>query len=235
MKNLKVYNRIFTDAWSSFSLLELYYGEMVALLHRRSSDFQEYVDQLEVEYKQKQREFDKQTWLRHYDVYSALYPRFFNNSFLISACSLFEYQVKKICALIKKEHELPIDWEDMEGTVLAKTRRYLRFAGVVLTDSPAPFIPAAMPGSRMMAKVLWQEIENTFMIRNCITHHNGVIEETRNPDRVKKYAAEKGLLLDKAGRQELLLHEKFNREICNTMEEFFHKLTSAYYGTPLPK
>ena len=83
-------------------------------------------------------------------------------------------------------------------------------------------------------KELWQDLENYYMIRNCIAHHNGFIQKARNPDKVKKYATDKKIFVDKAGQLELLLNWDFNREVCVTIGKFFQKLTSAYYGTPLP-
>jgi len=52
------------------------------------------------------------------------------------------------------------------------------------------------------------------MVRNCIAHHNGLIQKARNPDNVKKYAIGKGIFVDKAGQLELLLNEDFNKEAC---------------------
>lgn len=238
---MKIYNRMFTEAWYSFSMLRFYYDHITALLRRSSNDSREFIERLKVEYKQK-KEFNEQTWQNSQKIYDKIYPGFFNNTFLISACSLFEYQIRKICTLIKEEHKMPFDWDDMDGTVPTKTKRYLRFAGVLLKDDPLKvvlpppdFIPTEVPDeSRIIIKVLWEEIENYFMVRNCIAHHNGLIQKARNLDKIKKYATEKGIFVDKAGQLELLLNEDFNKEVCNTIEKFFHKLTGAYYGTRLP-
>jgi hypothetical protein len=239
----KIHNRIFMDASYSFSMLEFYYDHIIASLRKSSKDFLEHADQLENSFRSKQKEFNKQEWLKHYDVYSEVYPGFFNNSFVMTACSLFEYQIKRICTLIKEEHKVPFDWDVMIGNVPTKTKRFLNFAGVTLKDdpprielSPPSFIPTEVPDeNRIIINILWNEIENYFMVRNCIAHHNGLIQKARTPDKIKKYATEKRIFINKAGQLELLLNDDYNREICNTMEKFIQRLEIAYYSTPLPK
>lgn len=233
---------MFTDAWFSFPTLRLYYEHMVALLRRSSNDIQKSGEQLEIEYEEKRKKFNKQAWQNFHKVFEEIYPGFFNNSFLISVCSLFEYQIKKIFTLVKEEHKLPIEWDDLNGNIPTRAKSFLNLAGVTLKDDPPKvvlrppnFVPTTVPDeSRIIMKVLWEEIENYFMVRNCIAHHNGLIQKARNSDKVKKYAMKKGIFVDKEGQLELLINEDFNKEACNTMEEFFQKLTDAYYGTPLP-
>jgi hypothetical protein len=239
MDKWKTYNRIFTDSCYSFGSLKLYHGHILSLLRRSSSEFLEFGERLESELKQKQREFNKQGWLKQNKIYEEIYPGFFNNSFFISACALFEYQIKEICALVKEEHKVPLEWDDMVGSVPARAKRFLWFGGVMLKDDPPGsfqhWISTVMPSDKNMTiKELWQALENYYMVRNCLTHHNGVIQKLRNPDKVKKYAIEKGILVDKAGHLELLITNDFINEVCDTMGNFFQKLTGAYYSTPLP-
>lgn len=243
-KRIKVFNSIFMDAEYSFSMLNFYYGEINNLLHRRANDFHKHTDELEEEHKKLQRQFDKEYWLKHYDVYSEYYPHIFNNSFIISACSLFEYQVKNVYALVKKEHKLSREWDDMKkGSAPFKAKILLWHGGILLKDdpptvvlSPPDFVPTEIHDEkRIIADKLWEELENYFRVRNCITHHNGVIQNLRYPKKVMAYASKKGILVDNGGNKALLLSQDFNREVCDTMMKFFSKLTGAYYGTPLPE
>ncbi len=189
------------------------------------------------------QEFNGSYWQGSQKVYDQLYPRFFYYSFIISACSLFEYQIKKICVLVKEEHNVPLEWDDMDyGSISTKAKRYLRLAGVTLKDDPPTiilpppdFIPTEVQDeSRIVVSVLWRAIGNYFMIRNCWVHYNGLINSARNSEKIKKYAFEKGIISDDSDNPELVINEKFAREICNTMHQFFDKLHSAYYSTPLP-
>lgn len=226
------------DAEYSFSLLKFYYGEITELLSRRAKDFREYTDKQEEEHKRIQRPFDKEYVLKHYDVYSEYYPNIFRNSFITTACALFEFQIKKLCELIKEEHRIPLEWDDMKGSVPTRTKRFLGFAGILLKDDP--------PGSDqyvlsvgtyvkpMTIKQLWNELENYFLVRNCITHHNGLIQKMRNPERLTSYASKKRLIKEDGKQIELQLTQDFNKEVCETMMRFFSKLNSAYYSTPLP-
>ena len=89
--------------------------------------------------------------------------------------------------------------------------------------------------NRVVIKDLWKSLYDYFTIRNCIVHNNGAINDARNPERITRYATEKGIITDNHGQPELLVTPEFNREVCDTMEKFFGKLTSAYYSTPLPE
>ncbi|MFC2021628.1 hypothetical protein ACFLTR_00210 [Chloroflexota bacterium] len=242
-KRIKVYNRIFMDAEYSFSMLKFYYGEVTDLLHNRADRFRKYTDELEEEHKKRDRPFDKKYWLKHYDVYSEYYPHIFNNSFIVSACALFELQIRKICTLVKEEHNVPVEWDDIKGSVPTRAKSYLWHGGILLTDdpptivlSPPNFVPTELPGQkRIIAKELWQEIESLFRVRNCVVHHNGLVQKLRYPTKLIEYASSKGILADSADQKELLLSRDFNKEVCDTMMKFFSKLTSTYYSTPLPE
>jgi len=228
------------DAEYSFSMLKFYYREVTDLLSRRAADFRKYTDELEEEYKNRQRPFDKAYWLKHYDVYTEYYPHIFHNSFIISACALFEFQIRKICVLVKEEHKVPLEWDDMRGSVPNRAKSFLWHGGIFLRDDPPDsfqnWLSVNMPGGKNIPeRELWQEIENYFRVRNCIAHHNGLIQKLRYPEKVTKYASKKGILVDNSGHTELLLNQDFNKEVCDTMMRFFSKLTSAYYSTPLPE
>ncbi len=241
----KVYNKIFTEACYCFINLMPYYNHMTALLRRSSKESQADREQLQIDYQKNNNEFDERIWQDLQKIYGQLYPRFLNYSFLISACSIFEYQLERICDLVKEEHKMPFSWDmdDSKDSALMKMKRYLRLAGVVLIDDlprielpPPDFKPTEVfDESRVIVKVLWRSLGNYFMVRNCIVHNNGLIDKARNPERIRQYATEKGIIHDNQGQLELLISEEFNREACDTMGKFFDKLRSAYYSAPLPE
>jgi len=241
-KRVKIHNMMFMHAEHSFSLLKFYYNEIIDLLERRTKDFHEFTDRLEKENQERQRPFDKESWLKHYDVYSGYYPNTFCNSFIISVCALFESQIKNICDLVKEEHKVPLEWDDMQGSVPTRTKNYLWNGGIVIYDdppkvvlSPPNFIPTEVyDEDRFIADKMWQTLENYFRVRNCIAHHGGVISVMRYQKRITEYASERGLLVNENGKNELKLNHEFNREVCDNMMKFLSKLHSAYYSTPLP-
>lgn len=240
----KVHNEIFIDASYCFINLMPYYEHMTALLRRSSKQGREFRERLKLEHQRKNQEFNEQYWQDSQKIYDEVYPRFFNHSFLVSSCSMFEYQLKRICDLVKEEHKMPFGWEMSlsKASMLMKIKSYLKLAGIVLKDDP-PRIELPPPDfkptevvdeNRVIIKELWEALKHYFMIRNCIIHNNGVINEARNPERIRQYAAEKGIILDNPSQPELLITEEFNKEVCNTMHQFFNKLHGAYYSTPLP-
>ena len=131
----------------------------------------------------------------------------------------------------------------MKGSEPTRAKRYLWHGGILLKDDlpiitlqPPKFTPAELfDEKRIIAVVIWQEIENYFKIRNCIAHHNGLIQRMRYPHKLIKYASGKGILTGNKDQKELSLTQEFNKEVCDTMMKFFSKLSGAYYGTPLPE
>ena len=241
-KRIKIHNRIFIDAEHSFSLLKFYYNEVIDLLHRRAADFHKFTDQIEKDYIKRQHPFDKENWLQHYDVYSGYYPDIFSNSFIISACALFEFHIKKICDLVKEEHLVFLEWDDMKGSVLTRTKIFLWHGEIIIRDDPPTivlpppdFIPTEVfDDKRFIADELWQNMENCFRVRNCIAHHGGVISRMRYQRYISEYASEKGILIENNDPKELKISHDFNKEVCDTMMKFFSRLMGVYYSTPIP-
>lgn len=242
-RKIKIHNRMFMDAEHSFSLLRFYYDEITGLLHGRATDFRKFTDKLGKEHKEHKRSFDKESWLKHYDVYSEYYPNIFSNSFVISACALFEFHIKKICDLVKEEHKVPLEWDDMRGSVPTRTRSFLWHGGIIIRDDPPTivlpspdFVPTEVFNEKsFIADKLWQVIENYFRVRNCIAHHGGSISKMRYQRRISEYASDRGILIDNNNQKELKLSHDFNKEVCDIMMKFFSKLQGAYYSTPLPE
>jgi hypothetical protein len=131
----------------------------------------------------------------------------------------------------------------MLGPPPAKTKVYLKLAGVVLQDDP-PRIELRPPDftptevyeeDRTVISALWKDLAYYYRVRNCIVHDNGLVEKARGADKLKAYAAEKGILVERAGQPEIQLNQDFNVAVCDTMRKFFEKLMGAYYSAPLPE
>lgn len=238
----RVYNSIFWHVSSDFHNLKLCYEHVVGLMHRSSVERRQDEEQARAECKQRNIEFNERVWRSMDKIYDDVYPGFLHNAFLLSACALFEHQIKRTSAFVEQEHELPrgCRWDDVSGSVPTRAKTILGFAGVQLKDGP-PWMSSGplatfMPGQRtIVAKLLWNALGNYFMVRNCIAHHHGLVERTRNPDRVMDYATKNGILANKEGQPQLLLTGEFNKGVCENMQEFFWLLHGAYYATPLPE
>lgn len=244
MKRIKVHNMIFMDASYSFSFLRMYYEHVVALFNQSFEGAQEIRGRIKAEYESKGREYDTQHMMEFHKVFDEVYPGYFHNSFLVTACSLFEHEVKKVWAFIQEEHQVPFGWHVFkESPVPQRMKKLLNFAGVVLKDDP-PRIELPPPDfkpttvydeNRTIISALWKELGYYYRVRNCIVHDNCLVEKARGSRTLQKYAIEKSILVERDGQPEIQLNENFNVTVCETMGKFFDKLMSAYYSTLLPE
>lgn len=234
---------MFFKAGYSFSDLSMYYRHVVTQLHYYANGIKESGKEREEAEKGKGREFDKQHQEKFEAVFAEIWPGYFHNSFLTSACSQFEHEAKKLCAVIQEEHKMPVAWDDMSGPAPAKTKGYLKLAGITLRDDP-PRVELRPPDftpievyekNRTVISALWKDLDYYYRVRNCIVHDNGLVEKARGADKLQAYATGKGILVERAGQLELQLSQDFNGTVCDTMRKFFEKLMGAYYSTPLPE
>lgn len=243
MKKHKVVNNMFFRAGHSFSELSMYYRHVVTQLRYYADDLKKSGKEIAKAEKEKGREFDRQRRGKYESIFAEIWPGYFHNSFLTSACSQFEHEIKQLCAIIQEEHRIPFAWDDLKGTKPEKTRGYLKHAGVALQDDapriefrPPDFKPTEVyEENRTVISELWNELEYYYRVRNCIIHDNGLVGKARGADTLQAYAAERGILIERNGRPEIQLNQDFNLAVCDTMRRFFEKLMSAYYSAPLPE
>lgn len=243
MRRIKVYNMIFSYSVYSFSFLRMYYEHVVSLFNEWTKRAEEIRGRIRAEYREKGREYDTQQMKEFHKVFDLVYPGYFHNSFLVTACSLFEHEVKRVWRFIEEEHHVPVTWDDINGPVPVRMQQLLNLAGVSLKDDP-PRIELPPPDfkpvevydrNRILVSTLWEDLKYYYRLRNCIVHNNGLVHKAKGSESITKYANEKGILVEKEGQLELKLNESFNIAVCNTMGTFFDKLMGAYYRTPLPK
>ena len=89
--------------------------------------------------------------------YAEKFPRILRNSFLVSAHSLLEYEMNVICKRLRKEQQIPVTLSDLKGDELERVKLFFKNAGLSLDYN----------GST------WQEINNYYLVRNCIVHNSG--------------------------------------------------------------
>ena len=243
MRRIKVHNMIFSYSGYSFSFLRMYYEHVVSLFNEWTKRAEEIRGRIRAEYREKGREYDTQQMKEFHKVFDEVYPGYFHNSFLVTACSLFEHEVKRVWRFIEEEHYVPVTWDDINGPVPVRMQQLLNLAGVSLKDDP-PRIELPSPDfkpvevydrNRILVSTLWEDLKYYYRLRNCIVHNNGLVHKAKGSESITKYANEKGILVEKEGQLELKLNESFNIAVCNTMGTFFDKLMGAYYSTPFPK
>ena len=146
--------------------------------------------------------------------YTETFPRILRSSFLVSVISLFENEVEQISQRIKREREIPINLADLNGNLLNKVKMYCKIADLSISF-----------GNRT-----WNEINNYYMVRNCIVHNNGFISGFRDEKKMIAYAKEKEIV-DRLmaipsirPRAIIALSEQFCKEVIQTIQDFLVEL-----------
>ena len=145
-----------------------------------------------------------------YSRYAETFPRILRNSFLVSAISLFEDEVDEISKKMKKERGIPINLADLNGDLLDRVKKYCKLAGLSIS-----FINST-----------WTEINDYYMIRNCIVHNNGFISGFRDDKKLLAYSKEKSIidrlmiLPSIRPRATIALSEQFCKEVIETIQDF---------------
>jgi hypothetical protein len=112
---IKVVNNMFFKAGYRFSDLSQYYRRVVTQLTYYADGIKKSGKEIEEAHKEKGREFNKHGQEQFERVFAEVWPGYFHNSFLTVACSQFEHETKKLCAIIQEEHKMPMAWDDMPG------------------------------------------------------------------------------------------------------------------------
>ena len=105
-----------------------------------------------------------------------------------------------------------------------RMQQLLNLAGVPFNDDP-PKIERSYPDfkpvevydkNRVLVSILWEDLQFSYRLRNCIIHNNGLVNKARGAESITKYATERGILIEKEGQAEIQLNEDFNISTCNT-------------------
>ena len=146
--------------------------------------------------------------------YSERFPRILRNSFLVSAISLLEYEINIICESLKKKQDIRINLNDLRGNTLEQAKLYFKLARLNLTFNDKT----------------WQEINNYYLIRNCIVHNNGLIKGSRYEAKLHAYAT-RNKITDKLlvfpevrPHDQIALTDQFCRQVVETIQFFLVEL-----------
>lgn len=181
-------------------------------LQKAKSDFEAWVNGQASKISAEERNDFNEFYIDQYWRYSERFPRILRNSFLISAHSLLEHEMAQICKRLKMERQIPLSWSDLKGDVFERFKRYCKLANLPLLYNDST----------------WQEINNYYMVRNCIVHQNGLVKNLQKDRDFVNYVTQKGIISDDAIEQEIALTEQFCREVIKTMEAFLYNVFNAY-------
>ncbi|MFC2017442.1 hypothetical protein ACFLUD_03415 [Chloroflexota bacterium] len=144
--------------------------------------------------------------------YGNTFPRMLLYSIMIMACSLFESNIKLTYKVMNHFSATKLKWDDLRGTVVDKTIKLLKDIGLNVKDE----------------KETMEKFRNYHMIRNCIVHNNGEIQEYRYKDKLLKYANELGLVSSAYDEPILELTRDYCNEVCDDFMFFFSGLSINY-------
>ena len=147
--------------------------------------------------------------------YTEEFPRILRNSFLATVISLLEFELGVICGRLKTEQAIEGDWRELKGNLLEKAKRFCKSARLNLTYDAQT----------------WQNINNFYLVRNCIVHNNGFIQGFRYRDKLLPYITQKEIT-SQENEQEIALTEKFCREVIRIMMAFTDKVWDMVYNLP---
>lgn len=110
-------------------------------------------------------------WFEHHWLVEEAIPRSLRYSFVTATASTLEFLLTKACREMKRRRALSLSFNDLRGEGMPRALNYLRkVAGV---DAPG----------------LTLELSNFLTVRNCVVHANGLVEDAREPEKVKKAIA----------------------------------------------
>lgn len=198
--------------------LEEYLKTTEKYLQKAKSELEAWLNEQAKNLPPRERDEFEQFYSDIYWDYALTFPRVLRNSFLVSAHSLLEHEMGRICETLKKEQQLPNSWQELGLGVLKNFKKYCKLASL-----PYQFNNLA-----------WQEINNYYLVRNCITHNNGSIKGSKREQELRTYAVEKkiteeSMIFPEVRPQDrIALTEQFCREVIKTMWAFLSKVFAAY-------
>lgn len=183
-------------------------------LQKAKTDFEEWShEQVKRLPSEQQQEF-YDLYYDDYWRYKEKFPRILRNSFLVSALTLLEYEMNIICRRLKKEQQIPINPSDLRGNTLEQAKLYFKLAELNLTFNDKT----------------WQEINNYYLIRNCIVHNNGLIKGSRYETKLRAYTI-RTKITDKLivfpevrPHDQIALTDQFCKQVVETIQIFLVEL-----------
>ncbi len=100
-------------------------------------------------------------WMWNYPVYLENLSPLLRSSFLIALYSLFENELRTYCRILKDFEKIPLNSSNWAGSNIEKAKKYIhKTAGYIILDEE-----------------LWNELNDFRLVRNCIVHKDGFINE----------------------------------------------------------
>ena len=143
--------------------------------------------------------------------YSQVFPRLLRRSFLVTAVSVFEYNMGQMCKQLEREKKLPIGLSDLKGDLAERWGKFLKLAQI-----PVSFTATT-----------WQELTNISMVRNCIMHNDGLFEGFPQGPQLRAYAEQNSMVSTDTLQEEIAPTREFCEKVIRTMKDFMQEFHDA--------
>ena len=149
--------------------------------------------------------------------YAETYPRILRSSFLVSALSLLEHEMWRICGWLNSKKLIQSSWNDIKGNFFERFKKCCKEARL-----PLSFNDQA-----------WEKIQEYYLVRNCIVHNMGFIKGSKGekellPYAIKRNITEESIIFPAVRPQDkIALTEQFNKDVLKTVWAFLSKVLEA--------
>lgn len=156
-----------------------------------------------------------------HETYYFEFARSLRYSFVVLLFMVIENTLNQLCELIRNSHHLAIRVTDLRGDAIERYKTYLHRL-------------AAFPS------VNWSQLEDLAVVRNCLVHTLGHIEQSRDRDRLQRLVAEdKGIVVinDLWRETTLIIKAKYCSYAITIAQEFFDALfdgAGIHYSSDAP-
>ncbi|BDV44191.1 hypothetical protein GURASL_31140 [Geotalea uraniireducens] len=145
--------------------------------------------------------------------YERDFPSKIRYSFIVLLHIVLEDRLRATCNEIQKRRNLPITEKDLRGAQFERVNAFLKKIAEIHYDNQKG----------------WQELKDLQMIRDCIVHTNGRIEESRDKKRIYELCKKQIGVSDAEGA--LVVEKAYCMRSLETISAFFNGLLdSAGFG-----
>lgn len=142
--------------------------------------------------------------------YEYFFPRALRYSFIVLLFVGIEKQLTEFCKRLQKQRNLQIKSNDLKGDIIERSSTYIhKIAG----------LPDTLD---------WQKIKDLSVVRNCIAHTMGNVEDSRDKDRIYQMVSTKiGLSIDNeefGDENYLQVSAEYCSRAVKNIQIFFHDL-----------
>lgn len=129
-------------------------------------------------------------------------------SYFVTLFSYLENKLVKECKRRQNEKKILLAFSDIAGqNDVEKAKVY--FKKVLQTPFPS-------------SSIEWEAIQKHKMVRNCIVHQRGIIDDLKQDDKLQAYLKKKNLLND----NKITLNQEYCKEVTDTIRKFLFQVLS---------